>query len=113
MGSLLSIAGSRVWISPRALFNGGFGKLRLGQGDREVAAVGLHVTYGPLVARLAANRDVYLFPYDWRRSVGDAARCSTGSSAPRCSSRGSPDQCTSSPTRWAGSSPARSSPSSR
>ena len=73
MGSLLDVAGRRVWTSPAELYSGGFSKLRLPEGSGSVTAVGLNPVYAALVATLAQAWDVYLFPFDWRDDIGDAA----------------------------------------
>ena len=74
LGSLLDAGDRRIWISPRELRQGGFGRLKLGPDATVLTAVGLHNTYLPLVSRLAQQWDTFLFPYDWRQDVFTSAK---------------------------------------
>lgn len=73
MGSLLSVDGDEVWISPFKLAFGGFKSLRYrepGDGGPMVAPFGLPADYyEELVERLSATHKVIPFPYDWRAPI--------------------------------------------
>ncbi|WP_068809170.1 CHAT domain-containing protein [Thauera phenolivorans] len=72
MGSALHAAGKAVWLDYRALLRGGLGEIAI---DAPEVAVGrpLDEFYGPLLEFLAHSHHVEVFPYDWRRSVREAA----------------------------------------
>ena len=76
MGSALTVDGREVWLRYWTLVRGGLTRLRLGAGEMgsgvEVTAP-LGAFYGPLLAFLARTHRVEVFPYDWRRSLRDAA----------------------------------------
>ncbi len=74
MGSLLDVEGTRTWVSTLKLHRGGFARLALGHGEREVNAVGLNPVYAQLVTRLARRWQVFLFPYDWRGDIFESAK---------------------------------------
>ena len=75
MGShLASERGNRrIWFDLNRIGRGGLSELRWPSVPGAIVPTGVHPTYGPLVARLAAERDVYLFPYDWRAPIRDSA----------------------------------------
>lgn len=74
MASHLKVGSSRVWLDPTAIARGEFRKLKLGAGDR-VTAEGLFADgYQRLIDFLQARLVVKQFPFDWRKSVFDAAR---------------------------------------
>jgi CHAT domain-containing protein len=72
MGSALQVEGKTVWLSYWALLWGGLKRLHMGAREVEPTDV-LDDFYGPLLEFLAHSHRVEIFPYDWRRSVRDAA----------------------------------------
>ncbi|WP_218511131.1 CHAT domain-containing protein [Variovorax sp. dw_308] len=72
LGSALAVKGAPVWVNYRALMFGGMGKLVI-DADGVKATEPLDDFYGPLIAHLARDHRVELFPYDWRLSVRDNA----------------------------------------
>ena len=73
MGSTLEVDGRGIWLSYWALLRGGIERLRLDRSVRVEATAPLADFYGPLIEFLARSHRVEVFPYDWRRSVRDAA----------------------------------------
>lgn len=76
MGSELTLAGERVWLSPWRLAHGGFGTLRLPPAHPAAAAAPgnvLCVGYRATLERLSQDFEVVAFPYDWRDDVAHAA----------------------------------------
>ena len=72
MGSHLQSGGNHIWLKYLTLLRGGL--KRLGINERDVEPLDLlDEFYGPLLEFLAASHRVEIFPYDWRRSVRDAA----------------------------------------
>lgn len=72
MGSHLTAGGSRVWINPLSLAAGGLRKLALDAPNVDAQSL-VGLAYGDLVEFLSDSHDVVTFPYDWRRSIADAA----------------------------------------
>lgn len=73
MGSHLNVNGNPVWLKYRALLLGGLKRLRMGEPN--IVPIDLiDDFYGPLLEFLARTHRVEIFPYDWRRSVRDAAK---------------------------------------
>ena len=72
MGTHLSIGSDRIWLDPWSLIGGGLQKL-------SVDAPGISPErlfgrfYGDLVDYLADSHEVRPFPYDWRKSIVQAA----------------------------------------
>ena len=72
MGSVLQQQGETIWIHYWRLLRGQLGRIGLDQPAVEpVDLVGDF--YGPMVEFLARSHRVEIFPYDWRRSVCEAA----------------------------------------
>lgn len=72
MGSHLGVSDERYWIDPLDLARGRFGELAIDRVDIEAQAL-VGRTYDRLVAFLGSTHEVVPFPYDWRRSILDAA----------------------------------------
>lgn len=72
MGTHLAANGSRVWINPLSLAGGGLRKLAIDAPNVDAQAL-VGLAYGDLVEYLSQSHDVVTFPYDWRRSIADAA----------------------------------------
>ena len=72
MGSHLAAGGSRVWINPLSLAVGGLRKLVIGAANVDAQSL-VGLAYADLVEFLSDSHDVVTFPYDWRRSIGEAA----------------------------------------
>lgn len=68
MGSHLSVGEDRIWLDPRDLAFGGFGRLAIGEGAVQ-AGPPLWLAYSRLTRALSATHDVEPFPYDWRLSI--------------------------------------------
>lgn len=68
MGSHLAVGDRTIWVDALRLARGGLGELTYDD-EHHVTPVGLNSTYIPLIARLARNWDVHLFPYDWRDDI--------------------------------------------
>ena len=75
MGSSLAVrdASEELWMSIRRLALGQIDRLRMDQ-PLPIKPTGLlGMAYGDLLDHLDRSHDVLPFPYDWRRSVRDAA----------------------------------------
>lgn len=72
MGSALSAQGDAVWLNYWRLLRGGLGDIGIDAAGVAPTAL-LDDFYGPLLEHLASTHQVEVFPYDWRRSVCDAA----------------------------------------
>lgn len=72
-GSTLSAGNQRIWADLGSLAFGGLGKLDLESGESLVASGLVSSAYKRLHDRLALEFEVVAFPYDWRRSVNEAA----------------------------------------
>lgn len=72
MGSHLRDQKDRIWLSLWALARGGMRKLEIGDPDISADAL-VGKSYQRLVDFLQSRYDVKPFPYDWRRSIADAA----------------------------------------
>ena len=77
MGSHLEASGRRVWMDPVEIALGGLDEIGCdGQGRLAPGAAPcgvLDVYYSGLARHLARQHNVRVFPYDWRRSVTEAA----------------------------------------
>lgn len=71
-GTELSVKGRRVWPDLERLAEGGLAELDIAATEVEVGNL-LPEVYGDLVRFFAATHRVVTFPYDWRRSVHEAA----------------------------------------
>ncbi|MEO8600961.1 MAG: CHAT domain-containing protein [bacterium] len=72
MGSHLAAGGSRVWINPLSLATGGLRKIAIDAPNVDTQSL-VGLAYGDLVEFLSDSHDVVTFPYDWRRSITEAA----------------------------------------
>ena len=73
MGSELKVGDRRVWLSYWALLRGGLGDIGWDAADVQPLEL-LDDFYGPLIEHLTRTHRVEIFPYDWRRSVREAAQ---------------------------------------
>jgi hypothetical protein len=73
MGSALTVRGEPVWLNYWPLFKGGLGDIGIDRPDVEPVDL-LDDFYGPLIEHLTRTHRVELCPYDWRRSVREAAK---------------------------------------
>lgn len=72
MGSELHVANKPIWLNVGRIVFGGFEQLRLGMPNVEAKAI-LRSHYGELSDFLSETYEVIEFPFDWRRSINDAA----------------------------------------
>lgn len=73
MGSAMSARDRGVWLEYFALMKGGLGDIGIDQPDVRPTDL-LDDFYGPLIEHLTRTHRVEIFPYDWRRSVCEAAQ---------------------------------------
>jgi hypothetical protein len=73
MGSALSARDRAVWLEYFALLKGGLGDIAIDQADVRPTDL-LDDFYGPLIEHLTRTHRVEIHPYDWRRSVREAAQ---------------------------------------
>lgn len=73
MGSALSSRDRAVWLAYFALLKGGLGDIAIDQPDVRPTDL-LDDFYGPLLEHLTRTHRVEIHPYDWRRSVREAAQ---------------------------------------
>lgn len=73
MGSALSARDRAVWLAYFALLKGGLGDIAIDQPDVRPTDL-LDDFYGPLLEHLTRTHRVEIHPYDWRRSVREAAQ---------------------------------------
>ncbi|MFO1335128.1 MAG: CHAT domain-containing protein [Piscinibacter sp.] len=73
MGSAMSARDRAVWLEYFALLKGGLGDIAIDQPDVRPTDL-LADFYGPLIEHLTRTHRVEIFPYDWRRSVREAAQ---------------------------------------
>jgi CHAT domain-containing protein len=72
MASQLSVGTDRVWFEFSKIASGGLPNIRWDARDVTAEKL-LDVSYGNLCRHLAATHEVHPFPYDWRKSLVDAA----------------------------------------
>ncbi|WGK63968.1 DUF7379 domain-containing protein [Croceiramulus getboli] len=78
MGSTLDHAGSNQWIDFEEISKGGIkSKLHI-QADEVKASGVIKSFYNKLALHLKKTHDVITYPFDWRRSVSDAAKALAG-----------------------------------
>ncbi|WP_298824455.1 CHAT domain-containing protein [uncultured Piscinibacter sp.] len=73
MGSALAARDRGIWLEYFALMKGGLGDIGVGEPDVRPTDL-LDDFYGPLIEHLTRTHRVEIFPYDWRRSVREAAQ---------------------------------------
>ncbi len=73
MGSAMSARDRGIWLEYFALMKGGLGDIGIDQPDVRPTDL-LDDFYGPLIEHLTRTHRVEIFPYDWRRSVREAAQ---------------------------------------
>lgn len=73
MGSALAARDRAVWLAYFALLKGGLGDIAIDQPDVRPTDL-LDDFYGPLLEHLTRTHRVEIHPYDWRRSVREAAQ---------------------------------------
>ncbi len=73
MGSAMSARDRAVWLEYFPLMKGGLGDIGIEQPDVRPTDL-LDDFYGPLIEHLTRTHRVEIFPYDWRRSVREAAQ---------------------------------------
>ncbi|WP_341888644.1 CHAT domain-containing protein [Variovorax sp. YR752] len=73
MGSAMSARDRGIWLEYFALMKGGLGDIAIDQPDVRPTDL-LDDFYGPLIEHLTRTHRVEIFPYDWRRSVREAAQ---------------------------------------
>ncbi len=72
MGTNLSDGKDEIWINYPRMALGGLLKLDIYSEGIEAKSI-LKTAYGKLVNYLSKEYDVFIFPYDWRRSLEDSA----------------------------------------
>lgn len=72
LGSELKRKGKRIWAHPRRLLGGGITDLHINADEVEASDV-MARSYGEFISEFCDSHDVYVSPYDWRRSLTDAA----------------------------------------
>ncbi len=72
MGTEMTVNGNRIWLDADQIAGGNIAHLKI-DGANVQPSVLIQRSYGALMDYLAQTHDVEEFPYDWRKSVFDAA----------------------------------------